>query len=198
MLEYNLSRMNFKALIHLINEFSPVVAFFIAAQFYSFYVATGVLVVSTIIALSMGWYFEKRFPILPIISGTFVIVSGLITIANHNPSALIFADSLYYFLMGLTIAVGLMYEKNILKMIFGRTFAMQDRGWSILAHRWIVIFLIAGIANEIARHFVTPEVWVNFKFLKVITISIFGLYQFKLSKKYRIPELSNEWGIRKD
>lgn len=190
--------MNFKASIHLINEFSPVVAFFIAAQFYSFYVATGVLILSTLVALAMGWYFERRFPILPIISGTFVVVSGLITITHHNPAALIFADSLYYFLMGLTIAVGLMYEKNILKMIFGRTFAMNDKGWSILGYRWIVIFLLAGIANEIARHFFTPEVWVHFKLLKVITITIFGLYQFTLSKKYRIPELSNEWGIRKD
>jgi intracellular septation protein len=190
--------MNFKALLHLINEFSPVIAFFIAAQFYNFFIATGVLIVSTIIAIVVGWYFEKRVPILPLISGTFVIVSGFITISNENPDALIFADSLYYFLMGLTIAFGLLYKKNILKLIFERTFAMTDEGWSVLAHRWIVIFILTGIANEVARFMFTPEVWVNFKLLKVVAITIFGLYQFKLSKKYRIPELSNEWGIRKD
>jgi intracellular septation protein len=189
--------MNLKALIHLVNEFSPVVAFFIAAQFYTFYTATVVLIISTLAALAMGWYFEKSFPVLPIISGAFVVISGLITISHQDPNALIFADSLYYFLMGLTVAASLMYGKNILKIIFDKTFAMEDKGWSVLAHRWIMIFLLAGIANELARHYFTPEVWVNFKILKVVTITIAGLYQFKLSRKYRIPELSNSWGIRK-
>ena len=190
--------MNKKALLHLSNEFAPVFAFFIAAQFCSFYFATAVLIVSTLVALGLGWYFEKRFPVFPIISGFFVVVSGVITIVHHTPNALIFADSLYYFLMGIVIALGLAFQVNILKLIFERTFAMQNIGWLILARRWIIIFLLAGTANEIARHTLTPEVWVNFKVLKVITITIFGFYQFNLSKKYRIPEISNEWGLRKD
>ena len=112
--------MNKKALLHLLNEFAPVIAFFITAQFFSFYTATGVLIVSTLLALAAGWYFDKRFPILPIISGFFVIISGLITIYYQAPDALIFADSLYYILMGITIFIGLLCKVNILKIIFER------------------------------------------------------------------------------
>jgi intracellular septation protein len=188
--------MNQKALLHLVNEFVPVIGFFIAAQLFSFYTATSILMVLTAAALSLGWYFERRLPVLPIISGIFVIISGFITIAYKAPDALIFADSLYYFGMGLTIAIGFVFRTNILKLIFDRVFAMQDIGWRILAVRWIIIFLLGGAINEIVRIFATPEVWVHFKVVKVITVALFGMYQFTLSRKYRIPEESNEWGLR--
>jgi intracellular septation protein len=188
--------MNKKAALHLLNEFAPVIGFFIAAQLFTFYTATSVLMVLTVLALLAGWHYERHLPVLPIISGVFIIISGIITLVYQEPDALIFADSLYYFLMGLTIAVGLTFRINILKRIFARVFAMTDEGWNILAIRWVVIFLIGGAVNELVRIFATPEMWVNFKVLKVITIALFGFYQFTLSKKYRIPEESNEWGLR--
>ncbi len=188
--------MNQKALLHLLNEFVPVIGFFVAAQLFSFYTATSILMFLTVVALSLGWYFERHVPVLPIISGIFVIISGVITLLYQAPDALIFADSLYYFGMGLTIAIGLIFKTNILKLIFGRVFAMQDIGWRILAIRWVIIFLLGGAINEVVRIFATPEVWVHFKVVKVITVALFGLYQFTLSRKYRIPEESNEWGLR--
>ncbi len=190
--------MNKKAILHLVNEFAPIVAFFISAQIFSFLVATAVLVITTIIALSLGWIYEKRFPIIPIISGFFVIISGSITLVYNAPDALILGDSLYYFGMGFAILIGFFFKSNLLKKIFYKTFAMEDRGWEILANRWVTIFLLSGVINEIARFYLTPEQWVHFKVLKVISIAIFGFYQFTLSRRYRIPEISNSWGLRKD
>lgn len=188
--------MNKKAFLHLLNEFAPVMVFFISAQFYSFYVATGSFMVATLLALLTGWIAERRLPLFPIISGVFVISSGLITIFYHKPDALIFADSLYYFLMALISVVGLHYNINILKRIFENTFAMHDQGWHILTMRWIMIFIAAGIANELARAFLTPEEWVNFKVLKVLTVALFGFYQFTLARRYRLPEATS-WGLRR-
>jgi len=187
---------NQKAALHLLNEFVPVIGFFIAAQLFSFYTATSILMVLTVAALSVGWYCERRLPVLPIISGLFVLVSGFITVTYQAPDALIFADSLYYFGMGLTIALGLVFRTNILKLIFERVFAMTNVGWRILAIRWVIIFLLGGAINEVVRLYATPEVWVHFKVVKVITVALFGLYQFTLSRKYRIPEESNAWGLR--
>jgi intracellular septation protein len=189
--------MNKKAFLHLSNEFMPVLGFFLAAQFLSFETATSILMLLTIGALTLGWHYERHFPVLPIISGFFVIISGTITIVYHTPDALIFADSLYYFIMGLSIAIGLVFKVNILKLIFNRVFAMQDIGWKILAVRWVIVFLLGGVANEIVRQLSTPEVWVQFKILKITAITMFGLYQFTLSKRYRIAEQSSEWGFRK-
>lgn len=189
--------MNKKALLYLLNEFAPAISFFVAAQLFSFYTATSILMIFTVVALLVGWHFDRRLPIMPIISGFFVLISGFITLVYQKPDALIFADSLYYFLMGLTIALGLAFEVNILKRIFSRVFAISEIGWKILTIRWVVIFLISGSLNELVRIFSTPEAWVNFKFAKVIALSLIGLYQFTLTKKYRLPEESTDWGLRR-
>ena len=167
-----------------------------AAQLGSFYTATATLMILTLIAFGLGWYFEKHLPVLPIISGFFVIISGLFTLIYQAPDALIFANTLYYLLMGLTIGIGLLYKVNIFKKIFGRVFAMTDTGWLILARRWVVVFLLGGILNELVRLLATPDVWVDFKVIKVVMITVFGLYQFTLTRRYRLPEESSPWGLR--
>jgi intracellular septation protein len=188
--------MKHKALLNLLNEFAPVIAFFITAQLASFYTATAVFMATTLAALSVSWYYERRIPVFPLIIGFFVLISGAITLIYHAPDALILADSIYYLGMGLILFVGLYFKVNILKQIFSTTLAIQDEGWYIIARRWIIIFILAGVANEIARFFLTPEAWVNFKVIKVILVGIFGLYQFTVSKRYRIIEESNAWGLR--
>ena len=185
-----------KAFIHLFNEFTPVLAFFVAVQVTDFFTATAIFMVVTVIALTTGWYLDRRFPLFPIIAGSFVLIGGGITLYFDTPDGIILADSIYYLGLGLLVWLSLILDKNILKIIFGHTFAITDRGWTILAHRWIMIFLIAGIANEVARHFLTPEAWANFKVLKVITVGLFGFYQFTVSRRHRLPEESNEWGLR--
>jgi intracellular septation protein len=195
-LHYKTSPMNGKALLYLFNELAPILGFFIVAQVGDFYVATSVLMFLTVLAISLAWHFEHRIPVLPIISGLFVLVSGGITLKYHSPDALIFADSLYYFLMGLTLAGGLLFRVNLLKRVLSRVFAIHDTGWHILTIRWIIVFLLGGIANEVVRIAATPEFWIHFKAVKVILITLFGLYQCTLSRKYRIPEESTKWGLR--
>lgn len=185
-----------KSLLQLANEFVPVIGFFVASQLYSFYTATAVLMALTALAISSGWYFERQIPILPIISGVFVILSGIITLLYQAPDVLIFADSLYYFLMGFGLIGSLALKKNLLKRVFGHVFAITEEGWSKLAFRWAIVFIIGGIANELVRIMGTPEMWVNFKVVKVVLVAGFGLYQFTLARRYRLPGESTEWGLR--
>lgn len=170
--------------------------FFIAGQLYDFFTATAVLVVGTMLALAASWWYERRIPFLPIISAIFVIVFGLITLIYHEPDALILADTLYYLLLALLVGAGLHQRRYFLKWLFASTFAMHDDGWHILSLRWLILFVLAAAANETVRIFATPEVWVDYRFAKVILIAVFGVYQFTLSRQYRIPEVSNKWGLR--
>jgi len=111
---------------------------------------------------------------------------------------LIFGDSLFYFLMAAVVTLGLLANRLVLKAIFEATFAMHDKGWRILSWRWAAIFLLAGVGNELVRIYLTPEIWIDYKFVKVVIIAIFGFWQFNLARRYRIPGISNEWGLRKE
>lgn len=184
------------AALHLLSEFAPVLSFFVAGQLYTFKIAALVLVVTTIISLVVSLWYEKRVPFLPFVSGFFVIVSGLITFFYNTPQALIFSDTLYYFLMAAIVGFGLARGWYFLKWLFESTFAMHDEGWRILSWRWFIVFILAGIANETVRMIATPEFWVDYRFVKVLIIAGFGFYQFTLSARYRIPDISNHLGLR--
>jgi len=57
--------------------------------------------------------------------------------------------------------------------------------------------LLAAVANEIARATISPELWIEYRFYKSIVILLFSLWQFTLTRRYRIPTESNAWGLRK-
>jgi intracellular septation protein len=174
----------------------PVVAFFLAGNFCSLTVATYVLITTTVAALIIGLWCAGRMPVLPVISTIFVLVSGGVTLRANEAEALIIADSLYYFLLAGVVAGGLSVRFNVLKYFFDHTFAITNEGWDVLALRYVAIFIIAGAANELVRILLTPEAWFDFRFLKVVTIAAFGIWQLKIARRYRIPEQSNEWGLR--
>lgn len=184
------------ALLHLTTEFAPVLAFFVAGQFFSFFVATAVLLVFTIASLVVSYWHERRLALMPIIASLFVIIPGYMTLQFTNEQFLIFGDSLFYFLMAAAVGGGLLVHSLILKTIFEATFAMHDEGWRILSMRWALVFFLAGVGNELVRIYLTPEIWVDYKFVKVIVIALFGFWQFRLARRYRIAEESNEWGLR--
>jgi intracellular septation protein len=188
--------MHRRATIHLITEFVPVFAFFFAGNLLSLEGAATVLIVTTVGALIIGLWCAGRMPILPIIATVFVLISGGIALRTHEVEALIIADSLYYFLLAGAVALGLSFRQNLLRFFFDHTFAMTKEGWDVLALRWVAIFILAGAANEFVRIALSPEAWFDFRFLKVLTISAFGVWQLFTARRYRIPEESNAWGLR--
>jgi intracellular septation protein len=188
--------MNKTSILALIAEFGPLVAFFIAGQLYDFFTAVSILMATTVLAVTVSWVLDRRIPWLPIISAIIVLIGGAITLIFKIPDAIILADTIYYGLVAVAIGSSLRYRKNFIEMLFGTIFALTPQGWRILAIRWCIFLIIAAIANEIARHFLTPDAWVTYRLIKSIAITLFAVAQFGLATHYRIPELSNRWGIR--
>lgn len=184
------------AFIHILTEIGPVLTFFFVAQIYSFETAAFVFALTTAIMLVVSYVYERFIPTLPLVTGAFIIVSGLLTFYFHDPDILIFSDTLYYLIGAGALGYGLYKEKYYLKTLFQRTFAMHDEGWEILTYRWLIAFTIFGIANEIVRITASPEFWVKYRVVKIALIAVFAFYQFTLSGAYRIEDESNKWGLR--
>lgn len=182
--------------IQLFSEFFPVVAFFIAGQFLNFYWAAVVLVTTTLVALITSFICFRTLPIMPLFSGAVILFFGVLTLTYNEPTYLIFADTVYYYALALLAALFYFKKKNLMEYMFQHTFAMKKEGWEILAIRWFIVLCLAGTANEIARYFLEPEVWIDYRFVKVLLLAAFSTYQFTLSRKYRIPEESNSLGLR--
>jgi len=188
--------MSRSAYIQLFCEFFPVVAFFVAGQLTSFYYASIVLVVTTFIALVTSFISFRTLPVMPLFSGVIIFFFGGLSLFYNQPGYLIFADTFYYYSLALLVAIFFFRKKNLLEYMFGHTFAMDETGWRKLSLRWFIVLCLAGTANEIARYFLEPDVWIEYRFFKVLLLTSFSAYQFTLSKRYRIPEKSNSLGLR--
>ena len=177
-------------------EFGPVAVFFVVYYFTDFIVAALSLAVATLVALIMSRVVNKRIPWFALFSGAATIITSFLTYYFTAPWILIFKDTVYYFLFA-AIIVGAMWRgKHLLETFFGHIFAIKKEGWGILERRWLLFFVIAGLSNELVRIFLTPEEWVYYKLIVIVTFVFFGSYQFTVSMKYKLPE-ADRFGLRK-
>ena len=188
--------MNLSTKLVLGSEFGPILLFFIAGRLTDFYTAVTILLISTIVAITFCWWLERRIPWLPVLSAVFVLLGGTITLVWSNPDAIIITDTLYYVTTSGLLAISLYYKTPLLKTLFIGIFALTEQGWWKLTVRWCIFLLLAALANELARFLLTPEQWIDYRFVKTIIVSSFALYQLNLSRLERIPEESNAWGFR--
>ena len=188
--------MNRSSFLHIIAEFGPVFAFFISGQFTDFFGAALVLVISTVFACVVMWLLDRHIPVVPLVSAVFVIGGGSLTLYLQNPDALILADTVFYLTMAIAIIVPLWRGWLIMKSVFGNVFAITDEGWRKLSLRWFYFLILAALANDAVRILFTPEVWIDYRFFKVILVTAFAFYQFTLSSNYRIDGEANKLGLR--
>jgi len=188
--------MNLGAVIQILYEFAPLVTFFIAGQLLPFYEAVFALVIATVISIIVAWTYHKQIPIMPLASGSLVLITGAITLYFNNPDAIIVADTIYFWGLAAAILISFGHKKTILERMFDKTFAITKEGWNRLSWRWFTVLILAGIANEYVRIVMTPEFWIDYRFTKILIIAAFSFYQFTLARNYRIEGESNKWGLR--
>jgi len=188
--------MNIGAAIQIFYEFAPLVTFFIAGQVLPFSGAVLALIIATVISIIIAWTYHKHVPIMPLASGSLVLLTGTMTLYFNQPDAIIFADTIYFWGLATAILIGFRQKKHILERMFDKTFAITKEGWTRLSWRWFTVLILAGFANEYVRIMLTPEFWIDYRFTKILIIAAFSFYQFTLARTYRIEGESNSWGLR--
>ncbi|MES2985532.1 MAG: septation protein IspZ [Patescibacteria group bacterium] len=184
-----------KLFLNLSIEFGPIIVFLITSELLSFMTAVLIFVVLTSLSLIIAFLERRELAWFPLIVGVSVIGFGLLTIILNNPFFIIIKDTLYNGIFAAVLFIGLAFQKSLLQPLFRGLFAMTDAGWRMLTYRWAILFTILTVANEIARINLTAEDWVVYKGIATLVTIIFSLYQFRLSRKERLPE-SSPWGMR--
>ncbi len=89
--------------LNLFIEFGPILAFFVAFNFFDFIRATVVLVVVVVVAFLASIFIEKRVAIFSLFASGSILVFGLATVFLHNPDYIIFKDTLFWGIFGMII-----------------------------------------------------------------------------------------------
>ena len=176
-------------LAKMVLEAGPLVVFFIVNSYGDIFRATAAFMVATIIALSVSRLKFGRIPIMPLVSGVFVIVFGGLTLFFQEELFIKIKPTIVNLLFAAILFGGLLFGHSLLRYLFGEVFQLQDRGWKLLTMRWACFFVFLALLNEFIWRTFSTDFWAGFKLFGVMPITIvFALSQIGLLQRYELSE----------
>lgn len=129
------------------------------------YIATGVFIVATLIAIGYCKIKQGRIPPVLIVTGILVTCFGGLTLFLHDETFIKIKPTVMYLFYAGAVGVSVLIRQNVWKLLFRHIFTLPDRIWNVLALRWAVFFLFLAGLNEYVRLTQTTEFWVNSRIL---------------------------------
>lgn len=169
----------------LLLEAGPLVVFFVANSNFGIFTATGAFMVATLIALSVSRIQYGRIPVMPLVSGVFVLTFGALTLYFQEEFFIKIKPTIVNLLFAAILFGGLIAGHSLLRYLFGDVFKLQDRGWRILTFRWACFFVFLALLNEVIWRNFSTDFWAAFKLMGVMPITlIFAIAQIGLLHRY--------------
>lgn len=176
-------------LLKLVLELGPLVIFFLANNRYEIFTATGAFMVATVISLIASRLLLKKIPIMPLVTGAFVLVFGALTLYLQDDIFIKMKPTIVNILFAGALGGGLYFGRSLMKMLLGDVMHLQDEGWRKLTTRWVWFFLTLAVLNEIVWRNFSTDSWVAFKTFGIMPLTfLFMMAQIGLLQKYQIAE----------
>jgi intracellular septation protein len=128
------------------------------------YIATGVFVAAVLAAMIFSQITRGRIAPVLIVTGVIVTAFGGLTIALHNDTFIKLKPTLENGFFAIAIAASLLIRQNALRLVFGHAFNMSDAAWRTYAWRWVGLFAVSAVVNEILRNTLTTAGWTGWHF----------------------------------
>jgi intracellular septation protein len=142
-----------------------------------FQLATWVLVVTSAIALLVGWIVEKRLAPLPLYSGLMALVFGTLTLVFHDSRFVKMKMTFVDASLAVAMFAGLFLGKNPLKALMGDALVLPDQAWKTLTFRYGLFFAGCAVANEIVWRTQTDAKWALWRLVAIGLAVVFALTQ---------------------
>ena len=179
-----------KSLLKFIADFGPLLIFF--TVYYksgnNLSVAIPPLIISTIIAVAVIYFIEKKIPYIPLAGGVIISLFGGLTLYFNNPVFLYMKPTIINVIFAITLIVGkTFFNKNFLEFFFKTAFQLDELGWNKLNNRWAYFFIFLAILNELVWRTQPETTWVNFKVWGILPLTfIFTALQLPMINKHKI------------
>jgi intracellular septation protein len=170
-------------------DFGPLLLLFAANLAFGIFVATGVVMVASVVALAVAYALTRRLPIMPLVTAIMVLVFGTLTLVLHDEHFIKVKPTIVYVLLGGTLLGGLAFGKSLLGLVLDSVLHLTEEGWRKLTLRWAIFFFMLAVLNEIVWRTQSTDVWVSFKVFGAMGLSlVFGALQYPLLTRYGMPE----------
>ncbi len=161
--------------IKAMNEFGPLLAFFVVYKFYGMIPATIVIVALSLITVAITYYYEKTVPAMPLFTAGLLLIFGSITIFTGDTTFIKIKPTIIYVLFAMILLFGLRFKKIFLKNILEKAFTLSDEDWIKFSKRWAYFFISLALLNEFIWRNFSEDLWVKFKVFGFLPLTIIFL-----------------------
>ena len=176
-------------------DYGPLIVFFIAYVRFDLMAATIALMAATAVALALSLFFERRIPMMPVITAVIVGIFGGLTLWFDDETFIKLKPTIVQGLMSAVLLVGLMFGKPLLRPVMGTAWPMDDAGWRQLTFRFGCFFAVMAVVNEIVWRTQSTDTWVTFKVFGLMGLTfVFGMLQMPLLNRHRIHDVKRTSG----
>jgi len=172
-------------LLKLLLEMGPLGVFFLVNAYKGIFWGTGAFMLATAVALTTSRALLGRVPIMPLVSGVFVLVFGGLTLLLQDELFIKMKPTIVNTLFASILFGGLWFGHSLLKVLFGEVFRLREPGWRVLTFRWACFFVALALLNEVVWRSFSTDFWVAFKAFGIMPLTLaFALSQIGLLKRY--------------
>jgi intracellular septation protein len=167
-------------------EFFPIILFFIAFKLYDIYVATGVVIVATMIQVAYSLFRYRKVETMQWITLGLIVVMGSATILLHDEQFIKWKLSIIEWLFGL-VFLGSQFigKKPFVERMMSKTLSLPTLVWRRLNLMWGCFFMSIGFINLYVMYHFNTDQWVTFKTFGVPGLMIvFIMLQMVFLYKY--------------
>jgi intracellular septation protein len=184
-----------KQVVKLLLELGPLVAFFIVNGKWGILPGTAAFMAATAVALPTAWMLMRQIPIMPLVSGVFVLGFGGLTLYFEDEVFIKLKPTIVNLLFATILFGGLALRLQLLQRVLGQVIALSDWGWRVLGFRWAVFFVCLAALNEIVWRTQSTETWIEFKLFGIMPLTlVFSLAQMPLINRYLIQDPETDDG----
>lgn len=167
-------------------DFLPLVAFFAsykAAGWFvpeaeRIYVATGVLLVVTVVQVIVQWLRTRAVSKMLLITAAMVLFFGGLTMWLHDDRFIVWKPSLVYGLFGLAMLVSpWLSGKPLLQRLLEHQIHAPERIWWLANLSWALFWFVLAAVNAVFVLRFSRDAWVNWHTAAGFIVPAFGLLQ---------------------
>lgn len=145
-------------------DFFPIILFFAAFKLYDIFVATGVMIVATVLQVSYTWLRYKKVESMQLVTLALVLVLGGATILLHDEQLIKWKLSIVEWLFGIAfIASQFIGEKTFYERMMSKVLELPAAIARRMNALWGCFFLTVGFVNLYVMFHFNTEQWVYFK-----------------------------------
>jgi len=164
--------------MQLLFDFLPIIAFFVAYKLADIYVATGVLIVASVLQVTINWLWKRRVNPMHLVSSGLVLLFGGLTLLIRDNAFIMWKPTVVNWLFAGAFLVSLwqrVSDRPLIQRMMtaaGGGLELSDALWRRLNWLWVVFFLLMGAANLAVFRLFDENTWVNFKFWGMLGLTL--------------------------